>query len=161
MFRWDMVDHEKIISSFIKEANGLGQTPVLMIWWRYASEYPQLRYELLKLMTKYARGRQDKYPKEWLKVSRNSFNWDNIHRNRYGKNEVCFLHDYELNQKTYAVKHHIVKLSSWGTNRPINIVTLCSRCHAYFHPWLRIEPVSKEPYCVPRRAPIKASMYHS
>lgn len=130
--------NEELIKQFIDDSKHFtSQTDILVLWWKYVNQHSHGHYDFLYLMNKSARGRIDRLPREHLKSARRSFDKDNHYRHRYTESEFCFLHNYELSQKTYLVKHHIIPLKSWGTNRPINIITLCSRCHAYYHPWLR------------------------
>jgi hypothetical protein len=37
------------------------------------------------------------------------------------------------------IRHHMIQLQHGGTNSYRNITTLCHRCHADIHPWLRKE----------------------
>lgn len=161
-------ERQKVINQWIIEAEGMNQKEFLTHWWRLVLEYPALKYEMLSIITKYGRGRKEPYPRKWLKVSRAKFDKNNLYKKRYGEQEICFLHPhYDKPHPAYA-KHHIVKLSAWGTNHRLNIVTLCYRCHAYFHPWLWKSAdlheqswKERDSLIVPRVIAPRASTYHS
>lgn len=117
------------------------QTEWLMEWWTLIFEKKRSeRYELLMYASKLYGGHLIPN-KETLKRLRNRFVTDHVKRKRFPHADECFLcgwnKDSTFNRKAYFVRHHILSLSKGGSNRRINIVTLCTRCHSYFHSWLK------------------------
>lgn len=157
---------EQVWSILTKAADNFNQTDFLVVLRRCLADYPDFRYDILKAISK-GRVYKKTYPREYLKVSRQSFDKSFIKRPyKLGK---CFICEFPP-LGSVLIRHHIIALSNWGTNRRLNIVTLCSRCHCYFHPWLWDEwhethKKAKE-YGVlhgtkPRVIAPKASAYHS
>ena len=69
-----------------------------------------------------------------LKWAREDFNTKVCVQKRFPLT-VCFVcwHD----NHTDLVRHHIIPLGAWGSNRRYNVITVCKECHSLIHPWLR------------------------
>lgn len=112
------------------------QTEWLVDWHECVISGEQNKYDLLKYAAVVG-ARDDRMPPNQLKMLRNKFVTDHVRRKKFPLNYECFLcarnkEDY----KTFLVRHHILSLKNWGSNRRINIVTLCNFCHKRIHPWL-------------------------
>lgn len=81
--------------------------------------------------------------KRTLQSLRRRFIISHVHNKKYPLASYCWACDYEKDSGEYfMVRHHIIPLSRGGSNRRVNIITVCSRCHATIHPWLK-DTVSK------------------
>lgn len=60
--------------------------------------------------------------------------FDKIKRHRHNRlqHKFCFICLGEAN-----VRHHIIQLQHGGINSKRNIISLCYKCHADIHPWLK------------------------
>lgn len=110
------------------------QTEWLTNMWERLLGTEEDSYLLLKSAT-HARGRAESMSRSRLGYLRRQFVNDHVMRKKYPLAGCCFLCG-ETGEKNFLVRHHIVALKNYGSNRRINLVTLCSRCHAYLHPWL-------------------------
>lgn len=113
----------------------LTQTECLMEFWAYVYDEKYTRYELLKAASK-VRGRPEPMPRTRLKQLRRQFINDHVMRHKFKMRDQCFLCSSDGSDGYFLVRHHLIPLSKWGSNRQINIVTLCCRCHARIHPWV-------------------------
>lgn len=108
-----------------------------MIYTRnYLDANQDMRYTVLYGMSKNARARKDRFPREWNRRNRRSFDKE---QRKYTVMDSCYQCQSPDDGISF-VRHHIIPISKWGPNRRVNIITLCTRCHAYFHPWLKEKP---------------------
>ena len=47
--------------------------------------------------------------------------------------ELCLRKEYQLPRPEILVAHHIIEYSDGGTDDPLNILIVCSSCHALIH----------------------------
>lgn len=115
----------------------IGQTEWLLDWWNEVKLERYERYALLKVATQanFADHAKGEFPDNRLWLVRRVFNRAS---RRYPLGDECFLckDAYTRVEGRFLVRHHIVSLRHFGTNRRLNIVILCNHCHAYMHPWL-------------------------
>jgi len=98
------------------------------------------RYSKYAILKELSRTRIDKtpLPRDHLRYARDKFVSGNVFKHRIPKAKKCLLcYHTDDTPDIFLVRHHMIPLKHRGTNRRINVVTLCSRCHAYFHPWIK------------------------
>jgi hypothetical protein len=94
------------------------------------------KYSILKELSK-TRIDKTPLPRPHLKAARQNFIINHVCRKKLPMASKCAL-CFNTNDTPdiFLVRHHMIPLGSRGTNRRLNIITLCCRCHGYFHPWL-------------------------
>lgn len=105
------------------------------------STLPGKRYSALKDLKKLAETKIHYKHKMPLAHYRQAFNEVKFKRHNLYTHYACFVCDYPGD-----VRHHIISLKNGGINSKRNLVTLCSKCHAEVHPWLREEESEYEDF---------------